>query len=289
MDPVALLKSKTAAVVTTFSPDASLEENLRCISVQVPLVILVDDTGAGPTTAADPSIANLVVIRHAHNLGIGAALNSGVEEAARRGFEWVITLDDDTRVRTDYLDAAFEFVGRDAVPKLGLVALSRPGHGAPTAPDAGDGHAVRRNIITSGSVFPIALFRALGGFSADLFIDLVDFDFCCRARRAGWALVQLAAVGMEHRVGNSETRRCLGVSATVYHHAPFRLYYQARNVIVFARRHFGFDPLLCLYLLVELIRLPAKAVCFERDKRSRLRHIGAGIRDALRGQLGRMP
>jgi len=288
VDPVALLKSKTAAVVTTFAPDESLEANLRCISIQVPLVILVDDTGGGGPMPPEPAIANLVVLRHPCNLGIGAALNSGITEAARRGFEWVVTLDDDTRVRPDYLDLAFAFVRRNAVPKLGLVALSRPGSGTLGAPDT-DGYSVRRNIITSGSVFPIAVFHALGGFSADLFIDLVDFDFCCRARQHGWSLVQLAAAGMEHRVGNSEKRRCLGVSVTVYHHAPFRLYYQARNAIVFARRHFGFDPLLCLYLLVELVRLPARASCFERDKRSRLRHIVAGIRDALRGRLGRMP
>lgn len=273
-------------MVTTFAPDDSLEAHLRLVSPQVALVVLVDDTGPDGSDRHYP-IDNLVVIRNATNVGIARALNLGIACAAERGCEWIITLDDDTRVRPDYLDVAFSFVNSGQVPRLGIVALSRPAAGVGPMPSPG-GYRIRRNIITSGSLSPLELFQTLNGFSEDLFIDLVDFDFCCRARKLGRALVVLDAVGMEHQVGNAETRRWLGRRTTVYHHAPFRLYYQARNALVFARRHFAFDPLLCLVLLADVVRLPAKAICFERDKFTRLRYIGAGIRDALRGRLGRL-
>lgn len=286
MDSLALLKSKTAAVVTTFAPDGTLAAHLQLISPQVSLVVLVDDTGAGGEDRVYP-IGNLVVIRNPANFGIAKALNIGIACAAQHGCEWILTLDDDTQIRPDYLDIVFSFIESGKVPQVGIVALSRPADGAPPPPSV-DGYRIRRNIITSGSVSPLELFRALDGFSEDLFIDLVDFDFCCRARKLGRALVVLDEVGMEHRVGNSESRRWLGRRTTVYHHAPFRLYYQARNALVFARRHFRFDPLLCLVLLADVLRLPAKAVCFERDKLARLKFIVAGLRDALRGRLGRL-
>lgn len=287
MDSVALLKSKTAAVVTTFRPDASLAANLELISPQVAVVVLVDDTGAGNISDQTYPIDNLIVIRNAVNVGIAKSLNVGIARAAEEGCEWIITLDDDTRVRPDYVKVALEFFTSAKEPNLGIVALSRPAEGDPPPPSPAS-HRVRRNIITSGSVSPLELFRTLNGFSEDLFIDLVDFDFCCRARKAGRTLVVLDEVGMEHRVGDSETCRWLGWQTTVYHHAPFRLYYQARNAIVFARRHFAFDPLLCLVLLADVVRLPVKAILFERDRANRLRHIVAGVRDALRGRLGRL-
>lgn len=288
MDTVALLKSKTAAVVTTFAPDGSLAANLRLVSPQVALVVLVDDTGTDhEDESASYPIENLVVIRNPANVGIARALNLGIACAAARGYEWIVTLDDDTRVVPDYLDKVYAFVVSGKIANLGIVALSRSTDDSPTRASP-DGYRIRRNIITSGSVAPLELFQKLGGFSEDLFIDLVDFDFCCRVRKLGRALVVLNAVGMKHQVGHSESRRLLGYRTTVYHHSPFRLYYQTRNAITFARRHFAFDPLLCLVFLADLLRLPAKAICFEHQKLVRLRFIGAGIRDALRGRLGKL-
>lgn len=277
---------RVAAVVTTFAPDATLAANLLLVSRQVALVVLVDDTGPGHGSEAYP-IENLVVIRNPANVGIAKSLNIGIEHAARQGFDWVLTLDDDTRVSDDYVSKLSGFLASTALGDVGIVALSRPRSSVPhEAPEAA--YTTRRNIITSGSLFSVKTFQALGGFSEELFIDLVDFDFCIRARKAGHTLVVLNSVGMEHQVGHSESRQVLFFRTTVYHHAPFRLYYQARNAIVFTRRHFLYDPLLCLYILLDVLRIPAKALVFEKDKAARLKHTWAGIRDALLGRLGRI-
>lgn len=283
-----------AAVVTTFSPESAIVRNLRQIASQVTRVIVVDDSGKGAATAVIESagLANLVLLVNEKNLGIAAALNRGVAEAAARGSGWVITLDDDTLVSERYVQDVFDFMDQHPDMPVGVVACGRQREGSGnTAGHLGEDTPFRekRNLITSGCVFEIATHDAIGGFDERMFIDLVDFDFCIRLRKSGRKVIELARVGMMHTVGASRTSRLLGCALTVYNHAPFRLYYQARNAILFSSKHWRFDPLLCSVLLLDIVRLPLKAIVFESEKWRRLRYVVTGALDGLRGRGGRVP
>lgn len=283
-----------AAVVTTFDPAPSIVRNLRRIAAQVGQVIVVDDSGRGAAIPLVESteLANLVVLVNEQNLGIATALNRGVAEAAERGCRWVITLDDDTLVSERYVQDVFDFINRHPEMAVGVVACGRQREGGGNAAGEQDEDMPfreKRNLITSGCVFEIATYSAIGGFDERMFIDLVDFDFCIRLRKSGRKVIELERVGMMHMVGASRTSRLLGFALTVYNHAPFRLYYQARNAILFAGKHWRFDPLLCSVLLLDLVRLPLKAIAFESEKLRRLRYVVAGGLDGLRGRGGRVP
>ena len=282
---------KVAAVVTTFQGCDSIRPNLERIAAQVDVVIIVDDSGdpfrAKSVNYAD--IGNVMVLQNDDNLGIAAALNRGVAQAALMGCHWVITLDDDTLVSTSYMDEVFNFVQTGTQPAAGLIACSRGGgNPRPTGNDNGNGFTIKRTLITSGCVFELQTFRDVGGFDESLFIDLVDFDFCTKLRKSGRAIVLLDKVGMEHRVGNSRTARLLGKSVVIYNHSPFRLYYQMRNVFAFARKHLTFDPVLSLYLLLDVLRLPLKALLFEQEKHARFFYLATGLQDGLLGRAGRL-
>lgn len=277
-----------AAVVTTFEPTDSLIENLERIAPQVRTVIVVDDTGKAsrPLLSETWTSRGGVWVSNESNLGIAASLNRGIEIAEKTGHQWVVTFDDDTVVAPDYLERIFEFLEKREVPNVGVVSCSRAG-GADDARTGGE-YRAKRNLITSGSVFEIDLWRKLGGFDAGLFIDLVDFDFCTRVRKHGHAIVLLARQGMAHKVGNLREVRCVWTKFNIYNHAPFRLYYQTRNALFFARSHFSFDPVLSVYILLDLLRLPFKALFFETQKLGRLSFLFRGLVDGLRGRRGRL-
>ncbi len=282
-----------AAVVTTFDPSPTVVRNLHQIAAQVKMVIVVDDSGRGAAAAMIESagLTNLVLLVNEQNLGIANALNRGVAEATARGCRWVITLDDDTLVSEHYVHDVFDFIDRHPDVALGMVACRRQHEGESNAARCrGDGILFRekRNLITSGCVFSVAAHAAVGGFDERLFIDLVDFDFCIRLRKEGRKLIELERVGMMHKVGASRKVSFSGFPLTVYNHAPFRLYYQARNAILFASKHWRFDPLLCSVLLLDLVRLPLKAIAFESEKWKRLRYVFWGGLDGLRGRGGRV-
>lgn len=280
---------KVAAVVTTFNGNEFILPNLERIAGQVHVVIVVDDSGDPSRVDAVnyAAIGNAVVLRNEDNLGIAAALNRGIDQACLMGCDWVITLDDDTLVSRSYMNDVFSFVHKDASPSTGLIACSRDGSSA-CATRHDTGFKTKRTLITSGCVFEMKAFQAVGGFDESLFIDLVDFDFCTKLRKTGRSLVLLDKVGMAHRVGDSRTVCLFGANVLIYNHAPFRLYYQMRNVFLFARRHLTFDPVLSLYLLLDIFRLPFKALFFEQEKGARFFYLATGLLDGLRGQGGRL-
>jgi rhamnosyltransferase len=280
---------KVAAVVTTFNAGDSIRPNLERIAGQVDVLIIVDDSG-DPFRAKAMNyaeIGNAIVLQNEDNLGIAAALNRGVAQAEQLGCDWVITLDDDTLVSMSYMDDVFKFIQTGAQPSAGLIACSRGG-GNPSPSRRDNGFTIKRTLITSGCVFELKTFRDVGGFDENLFIDLVDFDFCTKLRKSGRSIVLLDKQGMDHRVGNSGTVRLLGKTVVIYNHSPFRLYYQIRNVFSFARKHLTFDPLLSLYLLLDVFRLPLKALFFEREKRARFFYLATGLQDGLLGRRGRL-
>jgi len=278
-----------AAVVTTFQRSESLRLHLERIVEQVEVVVIVDDSG-DPSRQEGVTFTGMeksIVLRNEDNLGIAAALNRGIAQAGAMGCNWIITLDDDTLVSSTYLADVFQFVQTGAPPNAGLIACSREGI-EPSALQEPSGYRTKRTLITSGCVFEFRTFQEVGGFDEAMFIDLVDFDFCTRLRRSGRSLIQLNKAGMAHRVGSARTLRVMGLTIVVYHHAPFRLYYQMRNVFLFARKHLGFDPVLSLYLLLDVVRLPIKALFFEHHKRARFFYLATGLLDGLRGRGGRV-
>lgn len=280
---------KIAAVVTTFNADDTIRTNVARIAAQVDVVIIVDDSGDPLRTKIVDyvEIDNVILLRNEQNIGIAAALNKGVAEAELMGCDWVITLDDDTFVSKSYMEAVFDFLQAGAQPSAGLIACSRD-VGDTGSTSGGNGFKVKRTLITSGCVFEIKTFHGVGGFDESMFIDLVDFDFCTKLRKSGRAIVLLNRVAMGHRVGNSRVIRLLGKRIVIYNHSPFRLYYQMRNVFTFARKHLSFDPFLSLLLLLDIVRLPLKALLFEQEKRARFFYLAKGLQDGLLCRGGRL-
>jgi glycosyltransferase involved in cell wall biosynthesis len=67
-------------------------------------VVLVDD-GSRDNTAAYAKAAGAVVIKHPINLGQGAALQTGIDYACRKGAEYIVTYDADGQMRCEDIPA----------------------------------------------------------------------------------------------------------------------------------------------------------------------------------------
>lgn len=80
--------------------------------------VLVVDDGSGDGTAEAAQAAGAQVIRHPVNRGKGAALATGFEEARRRGYEVVVTLDADGQHDPRELPVFIEAYQRTGIPVL---------------------------------------------------------------------------------------------------------------------------------------------------------------------------
>jgi glycosyltransferase involved in cell wall biosynthesis len=75
---------------------------VRSVRDRCPNVVVVDD-GSDDTTEAEALAARAVVLRHVINLGQGAALQTGIEYALRRGATCIATFDADGQHHADDL------------------------------------------------------------------------------------------------------------------------------------------------------------------------------------------
>lgn len=85
---------KCAAVIPCFNEKKTIATLVSTVLEQLPLVIVVDD-GSTDGTARNAESAGAIVLRHEHNRGKGAALQTGLAHVLSLDYEWAVTLDGD--------------------------------------------------------------------------------------------------------------------------------------------------------------------------------------------------
>jgi glycosyltransferase involved in cell wall biosynthesis len=85
---------KCAAVIPCFNEGAGIAALVSALRRQISFVLVVDD-GSTDETGRSARDAGAAVIRHEQNRGKGAALESGLSQLLKQGFEWAVTLDGD--------------------------------------------------------------------------------------------------------------------------------------------------------------------------------------------------
>ena len=104
-------------IVPAFREGGRIGPVVTAILPYVPSVLVVDD-GSPDDTAGESERAGAIVIRHATNLGKGAALDTGFQAARERGFDFVITMDGDGQHAASDLPSFLEARARGGYPVL---------------------------------------------------------------------------------------------------------------------------------------------------------------------------
>lgn len=106
---------KILVAIPAFNEELSLGSVLRQLRDHHPLehVVVVDD-GSADATARVARENGVRVIRHAVNLGVGAAIGTAFQYAAANGYDRVIQFDADGQHRPEHLDELLTHLGDDA-------------------------------------------------------------------------------------------------------------------------------------------------------------------------------
>lgn len=238
--------ARVLAVIPTYRPEPdglqSLVEDLYLAGLPV---IVSDD--ASPATS-DRVLAHLAasgaqVLRHVRNAGIARGLNEGLALAVARGAEWLLTMDQDSRIAPA------------AIAQLVEVAVSHPGIGVVgvevIADASGDlrypsraegGMHLTEEVFQTGSLWNVAALGQIGGFDERLGIDGVDAAACLRLRERAWRVVLAPRTRVEHRYGSGTRVRLLGRPVVSTGHSPQRRETMIRNRIALAPAEFRQSP-----------------------------------------------
>lgn len=290
MPPAENAAPRIGAVVVTFFPETSeLGNLLDALHDEVDLVVVVDNTD--DPAAQLRSIVSLPKSVHlvtpGENIGIAAAQNRGVDWCRREGARWIVEFDQDSTIEPGFvarLRASFEAesgrlnlaamgprpVDRDTGETLGDV----PADGAPL---------MVPTTLSSGLLVSMEAIDTVGDKDEGLFIDLVDWEWCFRARSKGFAVMIDPDIVITHRLGLRHTN-VMGLSiGTPQAH---RHYYAFRNFLLLVRRPYVPVSWKLKYALINLGKLVLYPL-FMAEGGARLAAMLAGIRDGVRGRSGR--
>lgn len=282
-------KPIVVAVLTTFHPAPNLLDKIVQLSKQCDYVVIVDDTGPVENSFYSANFSffsrnkNFIYVTNAENLGIAFSLNQGVQRALALNCDFVVTFDDDTDFCPDYVSRCLAFIRDNDDLSIGAVCMSRGSQFS----NGRSEYKEKRSLITSGFFCRSCVYQSISIFPDEYFIDLVDFYLSFKIRNRGLKLIELSDVGMIHRVGNMKTI-IVPLKINVFNHSPFRLYYQVRNAIPFFKAFWKTDFVFCAYVLLDVMRIPLKALLFEDRKIERIKYCVKGFVDGVFGRMGRL-
>lgn len=230
---------------------------------------------------------NITYIVNNANLGIATALNIACQYAIDHGYKWIITMDQDSVITKDIIDKMLEFA--DKYPDVGKVAIISPRHvlqNGVKIPIANEDKEYSEGLstMTSGNLLNLSVWQKIGGFRDDFFIDMVDWDYYCRAMVNGYKVITLNQVHMQHSLGEMKTGKILGREIIIYNHDFKRKYYQVRNGLIVYRQYRKTIPQVIDVL--KFLKGVTISLFFEKDKLRKAKFMVKGIIDFLRNKTG---
>ena len=255
------INEKVAVIIVLYNPDTNDIDNVRRIA-QYNVGFVVDNSLI-PFMDGE-TIGNMSYICNKANIGIAKAQNIALREILKGDYEYVVFLDQDTRVAVDYpLQIAMEFSridnGRLAVLGPQVVNAVTGGQYASAIHKyeiSENGFSLRKHIISSGSCMSINALKDVGLMWGELFIDYVDFEWCWRAASKGYQCGVTSHLQISHHVGQRELS--IGKYKVIIS-AQQRYFYQYRNFIWLIQKKYvplQWKCATCVKFLLRLVYFP---------------------------------
>ena len=209
-----------------YNPDQSVYENILTYADELEKLYVIDNSekyNEGLITQIK-SKKNCCYISLHGNQGIARALNKAAGLAFREGYDWLLTMDQDSCFETEQLIKLKEFVEHRSEQNMKQI-------GALYADAKRYEHVSAKEIqilikpITSGSFIELKAWKEVKGFDDKMFIDGVDHEYCARLRQKGYQAVRVNTITFNHRIGEQKKKS----SSVSYNYPPIRYYYIIRN------------------------------------------------------------
>jgi rhamnosyltransferase len=227
-------------VVILYYPDEAVVERIRTYHQPLQQLFIIDNSDKANRSLLKPLLnqQNITYLHDGSNEGMAKRLNQAATLARAAGFDWLLTMDQDSffdqDVLQNYIDCAFALEYADQVAMFGIE------HDKQLFKKDKQCSALETTfLITSGSIVNLSLWPIIGGFNEALFIDHVDEDYCFRSLLKGYKIIKLDSFLLQHAIGVPSFHRSLkSLKATARSlHSPVRLYYMVRNFLYMRKQY----------------------------------------------------
>lgn len=273
------------AGIITYNPTLTdVSTCLEALCNQVERVIIVDNASKNVKSLQEvvSKYTNVTLVKNSQNVGFAKALTQVFEWAKSQGFNWVLTLNDDSVVPSNMISEYKKILeNQGSLVNQKNAKNSKIAIVCSLLKNRLDGTILHSKChedecITSGSLTSVEAWEKIGGFDEWLEIDGVDFDFSRRLVRAGWKIVECQNVIMEHQIGKARSINLIIKHPIVWNHNANRKYYIARNMQVV-------DYKMGTYSYAKSLRAVVRDMIFvalwEKNKFAKIRAMIRGFKD----------
>lgn len=289
-------KNKNFGIVIVFyNPSAENISNALSLCQDYNVVIVDNSDGVNRAKIFD-GIATYYPLFV--NSGIAGALNIGIDDLINKKIKYAMLLDQDSVPDTKMVDDLLSLMHIHENNRCCLVApayydksmgriapfMRIEGNKIVKYSSSNDGICYVDFAITSGSLLSLNHYQHIGKMDEKLFIDLVDTEWCLRARNLGYSIIGSCEAVMEHEIGG---KAISVLGKKVPNHSPIRHYYYFRNSIFLMKmKHIP-----RAFKINEIIKLLPRFIVysiFTQHKLSHVKYMCKGILDGFFNNFGKI-
>ena len=286
---------KVAAIIVSYNPDSNLFDSINLLLNQVEKVIIVDNRSKEKYVKYIKSINEdkIEIILNKENLGIANALNIGVRKALENGYEWILTMDQDSKASPDMVKKMFNVynsINREERKDILSIFPNFVDERIQSIEENSNMNSYEYvdADITSGNLLRKEVFEKVGFFDDSLFIDLVDTDFCMRLNEKGIKMIKIRDAVLYHSLGESKTIKGILGSFNTSNHSALRRYYMTRNRFYIWEKYKGLNSF-TLNRDKKLFKKEfVKIILGEKDKVNKIKMVLRGYKDYKKGIKGKL-
>ena len=286
---------KVAAIIVSYNPDSNLFDSINLLLNQVEKVIIVDNGSKEKYVKYIKSINEdkIEIILNKENLGIATALNIGVRKALENGYEWILTMDQDSKASPDMVKKMFNVynsINREERKDILSIFPNFVDERIQSIEENSNMNSYEYvdSDITSGNLLRKEVFEKVGFFDDSLFIDLVDTDFCMRLNEKGIKMIKIRDAVLYHSLGESKTIKGILGSFNTSNHSALRRYYMTRNRFYIWEKYKDLNSF-TLNRDKKLFKKEfVKIILGEKDKVNKIKMVLRGYKDYKKGIKGKL-
>lgn len=292
-----MIEKLICAIFVTYNCDEEFYNCFSRIYDKVDKVVIVDNGSKVETLNILRDISNknnIELIENKENLGIATALNIGVKYAINNNYEWVITLDHDSKINGDMIEKMIEQYEKIEDKERKEIISIIPNFVEESLLIENNvnyndkNYEYVENGITSGNLVKVSAFKEIGLFDEKLFIDCVDTDFCCRIIASGYKMLKVNKAILLHNLGDVKIFNFFGKKIEYTNHSFIRRYYITRNRLFFWNKYKDITPEYIKFDKKQSVKEFIKIILFEEKKLLKMKMIFKGYKDYKKNIFGKI-
>jgi len=290
---------RIAATIICYHPQlASVARLVHRIADEVEIIIIHNNGGA-KSSELKALHTKVIISCTQTNSGIAIPLNRAIRLAIKLHCQYFVAFDQDSTPKSGMLTelksvlTGYQKINKKAIAIGPTLIDKRDKKNKVYAfPNSSDQYRCKESqevsevshLITSGCLIDLSKWESRFNFREELFIDLIDTQWCWNIASAGYIILGAKNIEMLHELSD-EIIDLNFFSLTRY--SPVRRYYQIRNALsIYRSDHLTRTQ---QYFLLKGVILNLFSAAFtDRSRLSSIRHCVRGLIHAFKNRLGQI-